>query len=108
MDVLVNKFANCMSSKTKSKKTMMNIKIDASLKKRAQKIADSFGLPLSTIVSRKLEEFTFDKRIVFEKTLTPNAKIKKIIKETEKDIKSGKVGHRHKTVDSFMSSLSKE
>ena len=72
-------------------KTMLNIKIDSKLKRKAQKMAKSFGLPLSVVVSRKLEEFTRDNRLVFEKPLVPNAKTAKLIDESVRDYKTGKM-----------------
>ena len=80
-----------MATLTKSKKTMMNIKIDSDLKKKAQKVAKSFGLPLSTVVSRKLEEFVENEKLVFEKPLVPNKKTAKLIKESIKNYEEGKM-----------------
>lgn len=76
---------------TTTTKTMINVKIDSKLKKQAQKIAKSFGLPLSTVVSRKLEEFVDDGRLVFEKPLVPNAKTAKLIDESRKNYREGKM-----------------
>ena len=79
-----------MTTITKNKKTMINVKIDSKLKRKAQKIAESFGLPLSTVVSRKLEEFVDDGRLVFEKPLVPNAKTAKLIDESIRDYREGR------------------
>jgi addiction module RelB/DinJ family antitoxin len=76
---------------TTTTKTMINVKIDSKLKKQAQEMAKSFGLPLSTIVSRKLEEFVDDGRLVFEKPLIPNAKTAKLIDESRKNYIEGKM-----------------
>ena len=70
---------------------MINIKVDSKLKQKAQKMARTFGLPLSTVVARKLEEFVNDGRLVFEKPLVPNAKTAKLIKESVRDFKAGKM-----------------
>ncbi len=75
---------------TLSKKTMMNIKIDSGLKKRAQKVAESFGLPLSTVVARKLEEFVESESLIFKKPLVPNKKTAKLIKESIKNYEEWK------------------
>ena len=72
-------------------KTMINVKIDSKLKRKAQKIAKSFGLPLSTVVSRKLEEFVDEGQLVFQKPLVPNAKTAKLIDESRRDFKAGKM-----------------
>jgi len=72
-------------------KTMINVKIDSKLKRKAQKMAKSFGLPLSTVVSRKLEEFVGEGQLVFEKPLVPNAKTAKLIDDTLRDYEKGKM-----------------
>ena len=76
---------------TTATKTMINVKIDSKLKRKAQKIAKSFGLPLSTVVSRKLEEFVDEGQLVFQKPLVPNAKTAKLIDESIRDYKEGKM-----------------
>ena len=95
---------------TTATKTMLNIKIDSKLKRKAQKMAKSFGLPLSVVVSRKLEEFTRDNRLVFEKPLVPNAKTAKLIDDSLRDYKAGKMenfsGPFH-TVDEAIAHLKK-
>ena len=95
---------------TTTTKTMLNIKIDSKLKRQAQKMAKSFGLPLSVVVSRKLEEFTQDKRLVFEKPLVPNTKTAKLIDDSLRDYKAGKMenfsGPFH-TVDEAIAHLKK-
>lgn len=76
---------------TTTTKTMINVKIDSKLKRKAQKMAKSFGLPLSTIVSRKLEEFVDDGRLIFERPFVPNAKTAKLIDESRKNYREGKM-----------------
>ena len=43
-----------------------NIKIDADLKLKAQKIAKELGLSMSTVVSHLLRRFVKEKKITFE------------------------------------------
>jgi len=91
---------------TKNNKTMINIKIDLALKQKAQKIADSFGLPLSTVVSRKLEEFVQNERLIFEKPLTPNKKTMRQIKNAVSDYKKkNNISGPFNGVDEFVSHL---
>lgn len=97
-----------MTTLIRPQKTMLNVKIDTKLKKKAQKLASSFGLPLSTIISRKLEEFIIDEKVIFEKLLVPNTGLKKTIKEAEKDIKEGNIGTVYNTVNDFANALSKK
>ncbi len=71
-------------------------------------MARSLGLPLSTIVSRKLEEFVDSERVVFEKPLIPNAKTRKIIEQADKDLKEGNIGPTYKSIDEFIVALSEK
>jgi len=97
-----------MATAIKNKKTMINVKIDLNLKRKAQRVADSFGLPLSTIVSRKLEEFVQNEKLVFEKPLTPNKKTAKQIDKAISDYKKGKnTSGLFNGVDEFVSHLKK-
>ena len=70
-------------------KTMLNIKIDAKLKKEAQKLAESFGLPLSTIITRKLKEFVEEREITFRESYKVNKKTEEELLKMSEEIKKG-------------------
>ena len=73
---------------------MLNIKIDSSLKKEAQELAKSFGLPLSTIISRKLKEFVEEREIKFkENECQMNKKTQKEILKRSEEVK--KIGYEN-------------
>ncbi|HEY4493025.1 MAG TPA: type II toxin-antitoxin system RelB/DinJ family antitoxin [Candidatus Paceibacterota bacterium] len=71
-------------------KTVLNVKMDASLKKQAQKVAKEMGLPMSLIFSNLAKQFVDQKQITFSASLTPNKKTAKILREALADIKKGK------------------
>lgn len=71
-------------------KTLLNIKIDRTLKKKAQKTAKDLGLPLGTIINAQLRDLVRDKRVVFSTPLVPNARTRKLLDSIEKDIQEGK------------------
>lgn len=71
-------------------KTLLNIKIDRSLKKKAQKTAKELGLPLGTIINAQLRDLVREKRIVFSTPLIPNTRTKNLLSKIEKDIKEKK------------------
>lgn len=73
-----------------STKTVLNIKTDAKLKKRAQTVARNLGLPLGTVINRYLQEFVIEQRVVFERPEIPNAKTAKILRQARKDIEAGR------------------
>lgn len=72
-----------------STKTMINVKTDAKLKARAQKVARELGLPLATVINRYLQQFVSEQRVVFERPEIPNAKTAKILRQAEKDWAEG-------------------
>ncbi len=85
-----------MSSVT-AQKTVLNIKVDADLKKSAQELANSIGLPISTVVSNLLRQFTIDRSITFRESYLPNVRTAKLIDEAREDYKTGRL----KTFDSM-------
>ena len=68
-------------------KTVLNVKVDPKVKKSAQKLAKTIGLPLSVIVNNSLKNFVHDRQITFV-ALTPNkilsARLEKIRQDTQK------------------------
>ena len=88
-----------------TQKTVLNVKIDANLKKDTQKLAKSIGLPVSTIVNRLLEQFIIDRSITFEEPLVPNAHTAKTIDQARADYKSKKTAGPFKTADEMFDYL---
>jgi addiction module RelB/DinJ family antitoxin len=68
-------------------KTVLNIKVDKTLKAKAQKVAKDMGLPLGTIMNHYLRELVSRKRVAFSAPLIPNKKFSKYLDEIEEDIK---------------------
>jgi addiction module RelB/DinJ family antitoxin len=66
----------------------ITVKIDADVKKQAQKLAQRLGLSLSTIVENKLREVVSERRVVFEEELIPNEMTAKELEKIEADIKN--------------------
>jgi DNA-damage-inducible protein J len=55
-------------------KTILNVKTDKDLKKKARKIAEKIGVPLSTVVNSFLKQFVRDEEVIFsvkEYRMTP-------------------------------------
>ncbi|OGG73153.1 hypothetical protein A3A38_03430 [Candidatus Kaiserbacteria bacterium RIFCSPLOWO2_01_FULL_53_17] len=70
-------------------KTMLSVKTDAKLKKKAQQVARDLGLPLGTIVNRYLQQLVTEQRVVFERPEIPNAETRKAIAQVRKDWAEG-------------------
>lgn len=73
-----------------TKTVTINVRMDAGVKKAAQKAARDIGVPLSAVVNAKLREFVQNPRVEFE-PLEPSKKLKRWIREAEKEFKSGKI-----------------
>ena len=73
-----------------STKTVLNVKTDVKLKKRAQRVAKELGLPLGTIINRYLQTLVVEQRVVFERPEIPNAKTAKILRQAHRDLLAGK------------------
>ena len=90
-------------------KTMINVKTDKELKKKAQAAAHELGLPLSTVITAYLKEFIRKREVTFfaEPKLRPETK--KLLKSVERDIKSGRNFSRPlstpQETDDYLSSL---
>lgn len=70
-------------------KTLINIKADVEVKKRAQKIAKELGLPLSTIVNAYLKQLGREQRVNFVIPLRPNKKTAQLLRRASKDYRKG-------------------
>ncbi len=71
-------------------KTLINIKTDKDVKEKAQKLAKELGLPLSTIINASLKQFVRSRELYFSVAPKMTAYLEGIIKEVEKDYKTGK------------------
>lgn len=67
----------------------LNLRIDAKLKKDAQKLAESVGLSLSTMVKNLLRKVVREKKIELE--LEPTPYLEKILREAKKERAEGYV-----------------
>ena len=73
--------------------TSLHIKIEPSIKEQAQKTADELGLSLSAVTKALLKEFVRTKRLAVggsERLEIPNARLRKSLQQSEKDIKAGR------------------
>lgn len=87
-------------------KTVLNVKIDAKLKKESQKTAKEAGIPLSLVVNSALRRFVANGSVVISAPLRPSKWLQKILKETERDLKEGKnIEGPFYSVEEFMKGL---
>ena len=71
-------------------KTLINIRTDPEVKRRAQKAAKAIGIPLSTIINAYLKQFSREQRVDFALPLRPNKKTAKLLRQADEDYKKGR------------------
>jgi addiction module RelB/DinJ family antitoxin len=88
--------------------TSLHIKIEADIKRDAQKTADELGLTLSAVTKALLKQFIRTKRLsVSTRDLPeiPNARTRAHLKQSEEDIKAGRVSPTFTNVKDAMAWL---
>lgn len=72
---------------------IINVKVDSKLKKAVQKAAREEGLSVSSVVNLSLRKFIKKRTAMFgdDVRLEPTPYLKRILKQSEKDIKAGRV-----------------
>lgn len=74
--------------------TSLHIKIEPNIKAQAQKTANELGLSLSAVMKALLKQFIRNKSLsvgIKERPEIPNEYLRKSLKQSEKDIKAGRV-----------------
>lgn len=71
-------------------KTVLNSKVDADLKREAQKLAKELGVPLSLVVNGSLREFVRNREVVLSAAPRMSPWLEQIIGEFEEDRRKGK------------------
>jgi addiction module RelB/DinJ family antitoxin len=71
--------------------TSVHIKIEPTLKEQAQRLADELGLSLSALMKVLLKQFIRTKHLSIGINEIPNKHLSKSLKQSDDDIKAGKV-----------------
>ena len=97
-----------MTTKTKqSSSTMLHLRIDKSLYKNVKKVADAMGVSMSLISETLLKQFLEEKKLILSIDPTPNAELKKILDESEKNKDNSTYWKSHSSIKSLMNGLTK-
>jgi len=72
------------------KTAILNVKVDELVKQRAQAVAGSFGIPLSTLVNAYLIELGETQTVHFNAVEVMTPEMERVIEEAEAEIKAGK------------------
>lgn len=70
---------------------VVNIKVEPKLKKEAQEVAADLGLSLSSLINGLLKQVVRAKTVTFSTSEEPSEYLIKMLKESGKDIKAGRV-----------------
>ena len=71
-------------------KISTSIKIDKDVKNKAKKLADDFGLSLSTVINAQLKQFIRDKQLIISQTPKMSPYLENLLGPIEQDIKRSK------------------
>lgn len=87
------------------KTAVLNVKVDENVKKQAQVVASSFGIPLSTLVNAYLTELATTGQIHFSAVEIMTPKMEKLIEQAEKEIKAGETSGPFNTTEEAIAYL---
>jgi addiction module RelB/DinJ family antitoxin len=90
------------------KTAVLSVKVDDQVKKRAQAVASSFGIPLGTLVNAYLIELANTGQVHFSVVEAMTPKMESIIAEAEKEIAAGDVTDTFATAAEAIGFLKKQ
>ncbi len=90
------------------KSAVINIKTDATVKRKAQKVAFQLGFSLSALINAYLRDIVRNKSIHFSLTEEPSDYLLRVLKESEKDRKAGSVFPRFEKPEDAIAWLKKK
>lgn len=72
-------------------KTVLNLKIEKSLKTEAQLVAEGFGIPLGTIINALLRQLVHTKEISLNMSGEPTPFLRSVLRESEAELAKDKI-----------------
>lgn len=87
------------------KTAVLNVKVNENVKRQAQVVASSFGVPLSTLVNAYLTELAATGQIHFSAVEIMTPKMEKLIEQAEKEIATGEVSPTFNTAQEAIAYL---
>lgn len=69
---------------------MVNIKMEPTVKLKAQKIAKQMGIPLSVLINAQLRQLIRDERVMFQVSPRMSPWLEKVVGQVQQDKKIGK------------------
>ena len=90
-----------------SKYSVINLKTDPELKRRAAKAADKLGISISAVLNNELRRFATEQSVTFDLPEVPNAKTAKELLTSRKQIETGEYYGPFDTAEDMLASLHK-
>lgn len=90
-----------------SKYSVINLKTDPELKKKAAKTAEKLGISISAVLNNELKRFATEQSVTFELPEVPNAKTAKMLEASRKQIETGDYYGPFETAEEMIASLHK-
>ena len=90
-----------------SKYSVINLKTEPELKKKAAKTAEKLGISISAVLNNELRRFASEQSVVFDIPELPNEQTAKILSSSKKEIDAGDF-HKFKDNDVALEFLTKE
>lgn len=87
------------------KTAVLNVKVDENVKKQAQVVASSFGIPLSTLVNAYLTELATTGQIHFSAVEIMTPQMEKLIEQAEQQIADDEVSEPFNTTEDAIAYL---
>jgi addiction module RelB/DinJ family antitoxin len=89
------------------KNAVLTVKVDEHIKKKAQDVAGSFGIPLSTLVNAYLTELAHTGQIHFAVSEPMTKEMERIIETAEAEIAAGETAGPFESADDAIDYLNK-
>lgn len=88
-------------------KTVISVKIDKDVKERAQEVAASAGISISTLVNSYLRQVSATRRIELYAPEPMNPRLESLVADIEAEIADGKVSRGFSDVEELLADLKK-
>jgi addiction module RelB/DinJ family antitoxin len=88
-----------------SKYSVINLKTDPELKKKAALTAEKLGISISAVLNNELRRFATEQSVVFDIPEVPNTKTDKELAASKKQIKAGDYYGPFDTAEGMLASL---
>lgn len=86
-------------------KTVISVKVDKDVKEKAQEVAASAGISISTLINSYLRQISATRRIELYAPEQMTPKLEALVAEVEAEIKAGRVSKGFATADDFLADL---